>query len=88
MVPPLISAPVLGPSIDRAIEEPFPAPLERRRHKRFNITLLGRFMRENKQEFPCKLRDISIGQSLRQPQLPAAATRPLRRRRALHDAPP
>jgi hypothetical protein len=36
-------------------------PLERRRDKRYNITLLGRFMRENKQEFPCKLRDISTG---------------------------
>jgi hypothetical protein len=34
---------------------------DRRRHKRVNITLLGRFMRANKQEFPCKLVDISVG---------------------------
>jgi len=34
---------------------------DRRRHKRVNITLLGRFMRANKQEFPCKLIDISVG---------------------------
>ena len=34
---------------------------DRRRHKRVNITLLGRFMRANKQEYPCKLIDISVG---------------------------
>lgn len=34
---------------------------ERRRHKRHNLTLLGRFMRANKQEFPCKTIDISVG---------------------------
>jgi len=34
---------------------------DRRRHKRVTLTLLGRFMRENKQEFPCKLQDISVG---------------------------
>ncbi len=34
---------------------------DRRRHKRVSITLLGRFMRANKQEFPCKLHDISVG---------------------------
>lgn len=35
--------------------------LDRRRHKRVAITLLGRFMREDKQEYPCKLLDISVG---------------------------
>lgn len=35
--------------------------LDRRRHKRVALTLLGRFMREDKQEYPCKLRDISVG---------------------------
>lgn len=35
--------------------------LDRRRHRRIPITLLGRFMRENKQEFPCKILDISVG---------------------------
>lgn len=32
---------------------------ERRKHRRVRLTLPGRFMRENKQEYPCKLRDIS-----------------------------
>ena len=35
--------------------------IDRRRHRRVGITLLGRFMRANKQEFPCKLVDISVG---------------------------
>lgn len=34
---------------------------DRRRHKRLAVTMLGRFMRENKQEYPCKLLDISVG---------------------------
>jgi hypothetical protein len=34
---------------------------DRRRHKRFALALLGRFMRGNKQEFPCRLNDISVG---------------------------
>lgn len=34
---------------------------DRRRHKRVTIALLGRFMRANKQEYPCKLHDISVG---------------------------
>jgi hypothetical protein len=34
---------------------------DRRRNKRFQITLLGRFMRANKREYPCKLQDISVG---------------------------
>ena len=34
---------------------------DRRRHKRLTVELLGRFMRENKQEHPCKLIDISAG---------------------------
>lgn len=37
------------------------APADRRRHKRVALTLLGRFMRSNKQEYPCKLHDISVG---------------------------
>ncbi len=53
-------------SVDRAVadepavDSPTPA-LDRRRHKRVSLTLLGRFMRANKQEFPCKLVDISVG---------------------------
>ncbi|MBX9589140.1 MAG: PilZ domain-containing protein [Hyphomonadaceae bacterium] len=34
---------------------------DRRRHKRIAVELLGRFMRENKQEHACKLIDISAG---------------------------
>lgn len=34
---------------------------DRRRHRRFQLALLGRFMRANKQEFPCRLNDISVG---------------------------
>lgn len=34
---------------------------DRRRHVRVEIALLGRFMRANRQEYPCKLRDISVG---------------------------
>lgn len=34
---------------------------DRRRHRRFHLALLGRFMRANKQEFPCRLQDISVG---------------------------
>ena len=34
---------------------------DRRRHRRVALTLLGRFMRANKQEYPCKLIDISVG---------------------------
>lgn len=34
---------------------------DRRRYVRFPLTLLGRFMRASKHEFPCKLVDISVG---------------------------
>src|ERR1044071_6036262 len=34
---------------------------DRRRYKRITVTLLGRFMRESKEEHPCKLVDISAG---------------------------
>jgi hypothetical protein len=34
---------------------------DRRRHKRLTVTLLGRFMRANKQEYPCRLVDASAG---------------------------
>lgn len=44
-------------------QDPIAALIEpdRRRHRRVPLTLLGRFMRSNKQEFPCKLIDISVG---------------------------
>jgi hypothetical protein len=34
---------------------------DRRRHKRVGLSVLGRFMRENRQEYPARLIDISIG---------------------------
>lgn len=34
---------------------------DRRRHRRVALTLFGRFMRPNKQEYPCKSIDISVG---------------------------
>ncbi|MEL6374583.1 MAG: PilZ domain-containing protein [Pseudomonadota bacterium] len=34
---------------------------DRRRYRRVPLTLLGRFMRANKEEFPCKLIDVSVG---------------------------
>lgn len=43
------------------IQRPPRALLDRRRHKRISVTLLGRFMRSNRREYPCKLIDISVG---------------------------
>lgn len=34
---------------------------DRRRHKRVELTLLGRFMRASRNEYPCRLVDISVG---------------------------
>lgn len=34
---------------------------ERRRHKRYPLSLLGRFMRTDRHEYACRLLDISIG---------------------------
>lgn len=34
---------------------------DKRRHIRFEMDLLGRFMRSNKQEYPCRLNNISVG---------------------------
>jgi hypothetical protein len=34
---------------------------DRRKYKRFAMVLLGRFMRQDKREYPCKLVDISVG---------------------------
>ncbi|MGD9784525.1 MAG: PilZ domain-containing protein [Hyphomicrobiaceae bacterium] len=43
----------LGPSAKTAAD--------RRRHKRYNLSLLGRFMRADRHEYACRLIDISIG---------------------------
>ena len=34
---------------------------DRRRYKRVALSIAGRFMRENKLEYPCRLKDISVG---------------------------
>ena len=34
---------------------------DRRRHRRVPVTLFGRFMREDKQEFPCQVINMSAG---------------------------
>ena len=41
--------------------EPAALDNDRRRYRRVPLALLGRFMRANKQEYPCKLVDISVG---------------------------
>ena len=37
------------------------AVADRRQYARVPVTLLGRFMRASKHEFPCKMIDISVG---------------------------
>jgi len=52
------------PSVEfarRAADPTAKAVQEKRRHPRVAITLLGRFMRQSKHEYPCKLVDISVG---------------------------
>lgn len=49
------------PFARRSIQLPSRLSADRRRHKRVPLTLLGRFMRPNKLEYPCKLNDISVG---------------------------
>lgn len=50
-----------SPSLKREPLAALRVASDRRRHKRFPLTLLGRFMRANRQEYPCKLVDISCG---------------------------
>lgn len=54
---PVITAPIgsVRQAADPRIEP------DQRRHKRFTLALLGRFMRASKHEYPCKLNDISVG---------------------------
>jgi len=40
-----------------------PPVSDEHRYKRFELALLGRFMRANKQEYPCKLNNISVGEA-------------------------
>lgn len=41
-----------------------PRPLERRRHQRVNVALLGRYMLSDRKEYPCQTRDMSPGGAL------------------------
>jgi hypothetical protein len=41
--------------------KPISKPLERRRHRRVPVSIAGRYMLENKQEFPCQTIDMSPG---------------------------
>ena len=47
-----------------------------RRHRRVELSLLGRLMRANKQEYPCRLIDISVGgAALQSPVTPPVGER-------------
>lgn len=51
---------LLSPLVD--LEDPsHKTTVDRRRHQRVKINLLGRFMREDKNEYPCRLLNISPG---------------------------
>ena len=41
-----------------------PKPLERRRHQRVRVALLGRYMLSNREEYPCQTEDMSPGGAL------------------------
>ena len=50
------------PLASRPFSSPGARPTtDRRRHRRISIPLLGRFMRANHNEYPCRLTDISVG---------------------------
>ncbi|HRK19232.1 MAG TPA: PilZ domain-containing protein [Hyphomicrobiaceae bacterium] len=53
------STAILGPSENGAPHARSAA--DRRIHKRVQLNHLGRFMRANKSEYPCRMRDISVG---------------------------
>lgn len=38
-----------------------PQPIERRRHARVKLSILGRYMLEDRREFPCQTIDVSVG---------------------------
>jgi PilZ domain len=46
--------------LDRRSNRPKIVP-ERRRHRRVPVSVFGRFMRENKQEYPCQVVNMSAG---------------------------
>lgn len=48
-------------STERAFGLTSPGVTDRRKHRRVALTLLGRFMRASKEDFNCKLVDVSVG---------------------------
>jgi hypothetical protein len=51
-----------GLSLDAGLAVGFRArPLERRRHQRVKVTLIGRYMLSDRREFPCQTIDMSPG---------------------------
>lgn len=50
-----------------------PAPIapDLRRHRRVPLSLAGRFMREDRNEYTCQLRDISVGSASVSAEIPA-----------------
>jgi hypothetical protein len=48
-------------NISAALEQPQSRPLERRRHQRVKVALLGRYMLDDKREYPCQSVDMSPG---------------------------
>ncbi|MCL4767664.1 MAG: PilZ domain-containing protein [Hyphomicrobiaceae bacterium] len=76
MVSTTTTATALAGTSDQAAEGPSAAASERRLYRRTNVVLPGRFMRENKQEHPCKLRDISgSGAAIMSPVEPVTGER-------------
>lgn len=68
----MVSTPIPAPALDGiggpATEAPLDPGHDRRHQKRYKLALPGRFMRENKQEHSCRLKDIScIGAAILAP---------------------
>ena len=49
------------PTLQKSGEPASRAVTDRRQHNRLAVVMLGRFMRESKHEFPCKMIDFSVG---------------------------
>ena len=45
----------------KTVAQPKAKPNEKRRHQRVSVSLLGRYMLPNRQEYPCQVVDISPG---------------------------
>jgi PilZ domain len=57
-----LARPFVRPAMAVSVLDDNPAfDVDRRRHPRFEVNLLGRFMRGNREEYPCRVTDISVG---------------------------